>query len=269
LINETHDFNIKGRVSINLNIIANCKNKKISSISLKGAFFNLKSNSHKFNFLKEPFNYEFKDNNGNIFKRKIGPSNPFFTQLKKLPQFLIKVLITSEDATFFTHKGIDFESISTAFKDDLKKKILRGGSTITQQLVKNIFLNRKKNIVRKLKEALFAIELNNTISKERQLEIYFNIVEFGPGIIGIGEASEHFFGKTPEKLTLLEAVYLVSIIPAPEKYYFYFQKNEVSNNFMKRIYKTITKMYDRDFLTSQEFQKAMNQTIKFKDKINY
>ncbi len=265
LINENDNFNMKGKISLNLKIGGQCFPQKLSNINLSGKLFDLKTIIHKFDFLKKPFNYEFKDNNGNVFKRIIGEKNPSFAPIDSLPDFVIKALTTSEDASFFLHKGIDFESISTAFKDDLKKKILRGGSTITQQLVKNLFLNRHKNIIRKIKEALLAIELNNAISKKRQLEIYLNIAEFGPGIIGIGEASERFFEKTPQELTPLEAVYLISIIPAPEKFYFYFQKKEVGNNFMQRIYKTLAKMYERDFLTFEQFQKAMNSKIEFKN----
>lgn len=111
---------------------------------------------------------------------------------------------------------------------DLKeRRFARGGSTISMQLVKNVFLNRRKNIARKLEEALIVwlIEQNRLTSKERMFEVYLNIAEWGPGVYGLLEASEFYFGKRPSQLTLEECIYLASIIPKPKHYRSSFEAN--------------------------------------------
>ena len=114
------------------------------------------------------------------------------------------------------------KSIATDFK---KKKFSRGGSTISMQLIRNTFLDRNKNLARKAEEILIVwmIENNNLMSKDRMLEVYFNIVEFGYHIYGIGPAARYYFGKTPSQLTLGESIYLASILPNPKAGLYAFQ----------------------------------------------
>jgi len=158
---------------------------------------------------------------------------------------------------------VDFKEIAAAFKDNLKKKRIRGGSTITQQLAKNLFLTRDKNFMRKLKEMVLAIELDATFSKMELLEIYFNIIEWGPKIRGITHASDHYFGKSPEDLTVLEAAYLVSIIPNPVKYYTHYIKDTVSNGWRNRVNKIIELLYMHDYITDEQYQVSASAPIFF------
>jgi membrane peptidoglycan carboxypeptidase len=130
-------------------------------------------------------------------------------------------VLQSEDGGFFYHQGFLPDAIREAMVYDLKeRRFARGGSTISMQLVKNVFLNRRKNIARKLEEALIVwlIEQNRLTSKECMFEVYLNIAEWGPGVYGLLEASEFYFGKRPSQLTLEECIYLASIIPKPKHY---------------------------------------------------
>ena len=149
----------------------------------------------------------------------IGPSNPNFTPLSAVSSNFKNAILTSEDPSFFSHKGFVQESIRKSFAVNFKeKKFVRGGSTISMQLVKNIFLSRQKTLARKAEEILIVwlIENNRLISKNRMLEVYFNIIEMGQNIYGIGEATRYYFGKRPSDLNIGEGIFLANIVPRPK-----------------------------------------------------
>ncbi|TKC12700.1 penicillin-binding protein [Pedobacter polaris] len=149
----------------------------------------------------------------------IGPSNPNFTRLGEISDNFKNALLTSEDPSFFRHKGFVEESIRKSIAVNFKeKRFKRGGSTISMQLVKNVFLSRQKTLARKAEEILIVwlIENNKLISKQRMLEVYFNIIEMGRNVYGIGEAAQHYFGKNPSELTIGEGIFLANIVPKPK-----------------------------------------------------
>lgn len=149
----------------------------------------------------------------------IGPSNPNFTRLEDISFNFRNALLTSEDPSFFRHKGFVEESIRRSIAVNFKeKRFKRGGSTISMQLVKNVFLSRQKTLARKAEEILIVwlIENNRLISKQRMLEVYFNIIEMGPNVYGIGEASHYYFSKSPSELTVGEGIFLANIVPKPK-----------------------------------------------------
>ena len=149
----------------------------------------------------------------------IGSKNPEFTPLADISPNLRNAVMTAEDPTFYHNRGFVEESLRKSLITDFKeKKFKRGGSTISMQLVKNSFLTRQKTLSRKIEEILIVwmIENNHIMSKNRMLEVYFNIIEWGRGIYGISEASHYYFGKSPSELTLGESIYLASIVPHPK-----------------------------------------------------
>jgi hypothetical protein len=149
----------------------------------------------------------------------IGPENPEYTPLEEMSPYLRNAVMTAEDPTFYKHRGFVEKSIRASIVTNIKKhEFSRGGSTISMQLVKNAFLTRKKTLSRKIEEILIVwlIENNNIITKDRMLEVYFNIIEWGPGIYGISEAAHYYFGKSPSELTLGESIYLAKIVPRPK-----------------------------------------------------
>jgi len=149
----------------------------------------------------------------------VGQVNPDYTPLEDIAIDTRNAIMTSEDPSFYSNNGFVEESIRKSIATDFeKKKFSRGGSTISMQLIRNTFLNRDKNLARKIEEIMLVwmIENNHLMTKDRMLEVYFNIVEFGYHIYGIGPASRYYFGKTPAQLTLGESIFLASILPNPK-----------------------------------------------------
>ena len=151
---------------------------------------------------------------------QVGPENPSYTPFNQISPNLIQSTLRSEDPSFYGHKGFYLEAFREALIANLKeKRFARGGSTISMQLVKNVFLRQHKTLTRKLEEIILVwlIEHERTVSKQRMLEVYYNIIEWGPGIFGVGAASQFYFGKHPSNLNMGESCYLSSLIPAPSK----------------------------------------------------
>ena len=135
---------------------------------------------------------------------------------EQMPLLLKDTIRIAEDAAFYWHKGIDYDELKESIKKDIKeKKFVRGGSTITQQLAKNLYLSTEKSLIRKIKEFLIANRLEKNLTKDRIFELYLNIIELGPGIFGIGAAARHYFGRSVGELDLEEIVRLAAIIPRP------------------------------------------------------
>ena len=137
----------------------------------------------------------------------------------KISNNLKQAVIASEDAKFVDHEGFDWEGIEKAYEKNLKKgKIVAGGSTISQQLAKNLFLSTKRTPWRKGEEALITVMLENVLSKRRILEIYLNVIEWGNGVFGAEAASRHYYKTSAAKLSGAQAAKLAAMIPNPRFY---------------------------------------------------
>jgi monofunctional biosynthetic peptidoglycan transglycosylase len=138
---------------------------------------------------------------------------------KRISPHLVKAVLIAEDDKFWRHEGFDYESIEKAMIKNLKeRKFAVGGSTITQQLAKNLYLTPSKNPLRKIREAFLAVRLEFTLSKRRILELYLNIAEWGEGIFGIEAASRYYYGKPAAQLSAYEASRLAVVLPNPRIY---------------------------------------------------
>jgi monofunctional biosynthetic peptidoglycan transglycosylase len=137
----------------------------------------------------------------------------------RISPFLVKAVLIAEDDKFFRHEGFDYESIQRAVEKDLQAgKFKFGGSTISQQLARNLYLSPEKNLLRKMAEAIITWKMEGTLSKKRILEVYLNVVEWGEGIFGTEAASRHYFGKPAIDLSPQEAARLAAVLPNPRKY---------------------------------------------------
>ena len=147
----------------------------------------------------------------------IGPQSPYWTPITTVSRALVVCVVRAEDAKFFEHDGFDWDQMQDSpLETDLEKGTFkRGGSTITMQLARNLFLWRGKSIVRKALEVYLTWRLEHALPKKRILELYLNAAEWGPGVYGIGEASRHYYGKPPAALTLGESAMLAAILPSP------------------------------------------------------
>lgn len=152
-------------------------------------------------------------------EKKRNPQVQNWVPLSRISPYLVKAVIIAEDSKFWHHEGFDYEGIQLAIEKDFKaKKFRSGGSTITQQLAKNLYLSPEKSIFRKLKEAAITLRLEQSLSKKRILELYLNVVEWGDGIYGAEAASRFYFSKTSNDLTPEEAARLVAVLPNPHLY---------------------------------------------------
>jgi monofunctional biosynthetic peptidoglycan transglycosylase len=139
-----------------------------------------------------------------------------WVRFQEIPDLLKKTIRISEDANFYFHDGIDLEELEEAFKKNFEKgRFARGGSTLTQQLAKNLFLSTDKSVWRKIKELFIAKNLEANLTKDRIFHIYLNIIEFGNGVFGVAAASRYFFYKPCSQLTTEEMIRLTAIIPKP------------------------------------------------------
>ncbi|MBI3006161.1 MAG: monofunctional biosynthetic peptidoglycan transglycosylase [Ignavibacteriales bacterium] len=159
--------------------------------------------------------------------------------LSKIPKHVVDAIVVAEDGTFWSHSGFDWYEFRESVVRNLKEgRFARGASTITQQLVKNIYLSSSKNPFRKLREWILTWYMERTLSKSRILEIYLNVIEWGSGVYGIEAASQRYFGKSAASLTRDEATKLAAIIPSPRKH----EADEDSQYVMRRASMILERM---------------------------
>ncbi|MBF9224327.1 transglycosylase domain-containing protein [Hymenobacter ruricola] len=199
--------------------------------SLRGKNFKLTSfGEEDLNKLNTAFSQTvYNDKGDSVRTFVVGPPNPDFVPYNEVSPYLIHAITTAEDPRFFTHKGfMEKAFVKSAIQNIKEHRFARGGSTISMQLVKNVFLTRQKTVARKVEEALIVWLIENTslASKQRMFEVYLNIIEWGPskyrwpsgkrGVYGVKDAALFYYGKRPDELNLAESLYLASIIPKPK-----------------------------------------------------
>jgi hypothetical protein len=194
----------------------------------------------------------------------VGPDNPDYVPYDQISPYLIGSIMTTEDNGFFKHRGW----VSSEFKSALRRNLERGGfrlgaSSITMQMTKNVLLTKDKTLSRKLQELFLVWYLEQVLPKERILELYFNAIEFGPRIYGIGAATRHYFGKKPSELTPLEAAFFSSILPSPKRRYVQYCHGSLSAQWEKYVHRILAKAHERGRLTDEEYAPWVNQTLVF------
>ncbi|WP_157547498.1 biosynthetic peptidoglycan transglycosylase [Hymenobacter sp. DG25A] len=218
---------MQGEGTLTYRLSADLDMNKLDSLkfnsSLKGKNFRItRFGREDLSKLNTPFYYTAYNDKGDSIKTfQVGPPNPKFVPFNQVSPYLKYAILTAEDPRFFTHKGFMEKAFVKSIIQNIKeKRFARGGSTLSMQLVKNVFLTRQKTVTRKIEEALIVWLIENThiATKERMMEVYLNIIEWGPKIYGVKEAAQFYFDKQPANLSLSESLYLASIIPRP-KYY--------------------------------------------------
>ena len=192
--------------------------------------------------------------------------NYHFVPLQSISPWIPLAVVTAEDGEFFRHRGINWRSVQHAIERNLNEgEYSVGASTIPMQLVKNLFLDQDKVLARKLQEALLVMLMEQVaaIPKDRQLEVYLNIVEFGPGIYGIHDACNYYFNKTPDAITPIEAVWLASVLPSPKRFHYYYDAGEVSEAWLERMQHILEIMHARQRISDQDFEQAMQEKPQF------
>ncbi len=197
---------------------------------------------------------------GNINSSAKGTDSHGYHRLTGISPYLIRAILTTEDKGFWKHSGISFWALRESLQANLNSgTIRRGGSTIAMQFVKNMFLDRKRIYARKMREVFLVYLMFHVVNvpRERILEIYFNIIEFGPKIYGIHEASVHYFGKRAIDLSLSEVAFLVSIIPGPKKWHYHWERGEIPDWWFRRMKRYIGIMFRAGRVTAEERDAAI------------
>lgn len=249
----------KGTIDYSIDFGANLMNPDsiIFEPNLKTKEFSLvQFGSTDFSALNDTFSHKVYNEGKFVKTILLDYSNKEYRSFNQISPFIRDAVVTSEDGGFYNNNGIDIEGLRYAISENIKqKRFARGGSTITMQLIKNLYLNHNKNLFRKVEEYIIVWLIGNQqiVSKERILEIYLNIIEWGPNIYGVAEACQYYFQKDPADVTLDEAIYLASVIPRPTKFKYLFEKDGNLKSFMEQDFSFVSnKMYQRGMITEEQ-----------------
>jgi hypothetical protein len=184
-----------------------------------------------------PFTYRVYLPDGTIGERSTGPGSDNWTSLETISPYMQVAVLTTEDGAFLHHHGFNRAAIRSALIANLKaRRFVRGASTITMQLAKNLFLGREKTLSRKLEEVILTDYLEQTFTKDEMMELYLNVIEFGPAVYGIGAAADYYFGRSPAELNLAESLFLASLLPSPLRYGLMRTAAEVPDGWMHTLH---------------------------------
>jgi monofunctional biosynthetic peptidoglycan transglycosylase len=188
------------------------------------------------------------------------PSSKNYIRFAQIPKHLVDAVIVSEDGTFWTHSGFDFHEIKQSLlqaKDGMG--FVRGASTITQQLAKNMFLSGERTLSRKMIEGLITVRLERYLSKKEIIERYLNIVEFAEGVYGVQAAASFYFDKLPLELNLAESVFLAMVLPSPNRWNSSFFRKELSPFARQRMHEILVRLEARGMIHPNDLTRAWLQ----------
>lgn len=216
-------------------------------------------------YFRRPFAYTAYTADEAPLRLVTGPGTDRWANLSSISPYVIGAVLTTEDSKFWHHSGATIPEIKRAIVLNLKNDSLsHGASTITMQLAKNLFLTRDRTLARKLQELFFVWYLETHFSKEEILELYLNVVEFGPSIYGIGDAAAYYFGRDPSELNAMESVFLVKLLPNPvARHGATYLQDKVSKRQKGIFQRVLRTMKDRGHLTGAELGEALTQNIYF------
>lgn len=178
-----------------------------------------------------------------------------FTPLQQISPYMVKAVLTTEDGGFWRHKGFLPSQFRTAMQRNFAADEVRlGASTITMQMVKNVLLSHQRTLSRKLQELFLTWYVERTLSKERIMEIYLNVIEFGPGIYGVTRAARHYFGKYPDEITPPEAAYLALMLPSPVRRHVSWCRGAPTPSMQVKLARILSIMHERGRLDDVEYE---------------
>lgn len=181
-----------------------------------------------------------------------------------IPKDFVNALISTEDRKFWRHWGIHVGRVFNSIVKNIISSRREGASTITMQLARNLYLNFDQTIERKIREAVTAIQIEKTYTKEEILELYTNTVNFGRGAYGLAVASKVYFNKEPNELTTAECAFLVGLLKKPE----YYNRKENYEDAIERRNLVLKMMYDEGYLSSAQYLQALQEPLEFASRAN-
>ncbi len=187
-----------------------------------------------------------------------------WVELKAVNRDLLYAVVMAEDARFYQHQGIDYNALLDAMVANIKKGETRfGGSTLSQQTVKNLFLTQQQSYFRKLQEAVITRDLERHFSKNEIIELYLNMAEFGPDLYGVNDASRYYFNKKPADLNAAEGAWLALMLPSPRRYHYTLYQNRNVTPALKRKYQNILQgMRQSNYISAIQYRRYLRMIDK-------
>ncbi len=211
-----------------------------------------------------PFTHRIYLPDGSIAEQTTGPGTSNWTPIDDISPYMQVAVLTTEDGAFARHHGFNRASIRASIIANLKaRRFVRGASTITMQLAKNLFLSRDKTLSRKIEEVILTEYLEQTFSKDELMELYLNVIEFGPAIYGITAAATYYFGRTPAELNLAECLFLSSILPAPRRYAVMREGGAVPAGWLRSLHALMEVAHRSGRITDAELAEAEGESVVF------
>ncbi len=219
-------------------------------------YSNVRFDAYKIIDYKPKLTTQIFDRNGDLIANIFDKEHRLYVKYENIPPRMIEALVAIEDTSFFEHGGINFEAILRALIKDIKAmKLVEGASTLTQQLIKNTILTRKKTLKRKLNEAVLAFKIESELSKEEILERYLNHVYFGHGYYGVKTAAEGYFHKNLDELSLKEIAILVGLPKAPSSY----DPTRHLDLSLSRANRVIKRLFTLGWIGKEDYKKALSE----------
>jgi hypothetical protein len=211
-----------------------------------------------------PFAYRVYLPDGSTIDETTGPGTANWTPLDQISPYMQIAVLTTEDGAFPKHRGFNHAAIRASLIANIKaRRFVRGASTITMQLAKNLFLSRDKTLSRKLEEVVLTDYLEQTFSKDELMELYLNVIEFGPSLYGITSAASYYFGRTPAELNLAECLFLASLLPAPVRYGAMRDSETPPEGWMRTLRTLMEVAHKRGLITSAELSEGESTDVVF------
>lgn len=206
------------------------------------------------------FSVSVQKDAGTVKYKQVSTMPVDWVPLDKISKRLRGAIITSEDGKFYDHPGYDIEELTDAINDGLvKKKKLRGASTITQQLIKNLYFQTDRSFWRKTKEMALTLWIEKHVAKDKILESYLNVIEYGEDLYGIKKASLYYFKKMPSQLNARESAFLAMLLPSPKRYSKSFKKKELTAFAQRSIHSILFKMLQGGYIGVEEYYENINR----------
>lgn len=213
---------------------------------------------------KQPFAHRIYLPDGSTTDQTTGPGTTNWTALGEISPYMQVAVMTTEDGAFSHHRGFNRPAIRASIVSNLKaRRFVRGASTITMQVAKNLFLSRDKTVARKLQEVVLTDYLEQTFSKDEIMELYLNVIEFGPAVYGVTAAAEYYFGRSPSDLNLAEGLFLSSLLPAPLRYGSMRDLPQAPESWMRTLHSLMQIANKRGLVTDAELAEGEGEAITF------
>lgn len=212
---------------------------------------------------KSAFYRQVPDADGQPLTVVTGPGTESWVPITEVSRFLEAAVLVSEDGRFWSHRGFDQRAIESSIRQNVQaQRFVRGASTISMQLAKNLYLTREKTVTRKIQEAVLTMLLEQNLRKDEILELYFNVVELAPGVYGVGPAAEHYFASVPADLSVAQAFFLASILPSPNSQRFD-ETGRLKPQWRSYVDRLMRIAAERGRITEADLERGLAEEVRF------